>query len=128
MVYATAVDYTHGTERKAAQYGQRLGSITSTDVDAPQTQAISTCSVWSRDYIGFKEYIMADIGNNVDVEVKGSILTVKIDLSKPGWESESGKSEMVAKTEGAHRLPDGKVLNLQCYKVIPKHLRKKVAA
>ena len=71
---------------------------------------------------------MADIGNNVDVEQKGSILTIKIDTSKSLGESDSGKSEMFGKTEGAYHLPDGKVLNLQCYKVIPKHLRKKRAA
>lgn len=38
--------------------------------------------------------------NNIQVEVKGNILTLRIDLSQPGEPSKSGKTNIIAGTAG----------------------------
>ena len=43
---------------------------------------------------------------NVDVQVKGNILTMTVDLSKTFGPSQSGKTEIIASTEGNVSVPD----------------------
>ena len=52
---------------------------------------------------------------NVEFEVKGSILTVKVDLSKSFGPSKSGKTIIVASTEG-NQAVEGVVVGLNVYK------------
>jgi hypothetical protein len=51
---------------------------------------------------------MADVGHNLKATVKGTILTLTIDLSKPAKESKSGKTLLVASSRGrqAFAVPD----------------------
>lgn len=42
---------------------------------------------------------------NVEMEVKGDILTIKVDLAKRFGKSSSGKSTIVASTEGNQSAP-----------------------
>ena len=53
---------------------------------------------------------------NVEMEVKGSILTIRVDLSKSFGRSSSGKSEIVASTEGNQAVADKTYLGLNVYK------------
>ena len=57
---------------------------------------------------------------NVRIEVKGSMLTITVDLTKSLGASKSGKSDMVASTEGNQRVKgdDGQVIvvGLNVYK------------
>jgi hypothetical protein len=43
---------------------------------------------------------------NVDMKVNGNILTISVDLSKQFGKSSSGKSIIVASTEGNQPIPD----------------------
>ncbi|WP_425057642.1 hypothetical protein SCACP_21610 [Sporomusa carbonis] len=43
---------------------------------------------------------------NVDMKVNGNILTITVDLSKQYGLSKSGKSIVVASTEGNHDVPE----------------------
>lgn len=43
---------------------------------------------------------------NVDMKIEGTILTIKVDLSKPGEVSSSGKSLVIGTTEGNVSVPD----------------------
>ncbi len=43
---------------------------------------------------------------NVEMSVEGNILTVKVDLTEEFGESSSGKSIIIATTEGNVSLPD----------------------
>lgn len=42
---------------------------------------------------------------NIDMQVDGKILTIKIDLSKTFGSSKSGKSVLIASTEGNQSVP-----------------------
>lgn len=42
---------------------------------------------------------------NVDMNIEGNILTIKVDLTKDFGTSSSGKSVIVASTEGNYALP-----------------------
>ncbi|MGM0599332.1 MAG: hypothetical protein ACQETH_05900 [Candidatus Rifleibacteriota bacterium] len=42
---------------------------------------------------------------NVDLNVEGNILTIKVDLTKDYGPSSSGKSIIIATTEGNYALP-----------------------
>lgn len=42
---------------------------------------------------------------NVDMNIEGNILTIKVDLTKDFGTSSSGKSIIVASTEGNYALP-----------------------
>ena len=42
---------------------------------------------------------------NVDMKVEGNILTIKVDLSKEFGKSSSGKSTIIASTEGNVKVP-----------------------
>ncbi|MHA1270541.1 MAG: hypothetical protein ACTSPY_12185 [Candidatus Helarchaeota archaeon] len=59
---------------------------------------------------------------NIEYEIDGDILTLKIDLSKELGESKSGKSIVVASTRGNKRIKEYEkktiMLGLNCY--IPK--------
>ena len=43
---------------------------------------------------------------NVDLKVEGNILTIKVDLSKEFGPSSSGKTTIIASTEGNISVPD----------------------
>ena len=55
-------------------------------------------------------------GENIEVEVKGSKLTIKVDLSKDLGESKSGKSRVIATSSGAIKLDDGTRINMTVYR------------
>jgi hypothetical protein len=60
---------------------------------------------------------------NVEYEIKGKIMTIKIDITQSFGPSKSGKSEMIASTEGNKRIKadDQDIwLGLNCYKKIEK--------
>jgi hypothetical protein len=46
------------------------------------------------------------MSRNVEMSVKGNILTITVDLSKPGEESSSGKSLVIGSTEGNVSVPE----------------------
>ena len=52
---------------------------------------------------------------NLDMDVAGDILTVKIDLSKRLGLSQSEKSNIIASTGGPVHLVEGVTLNIACY-------------
>jgi hypothetical protein len=41
---------------------------------------------------------------NVEYEIKGNIMTIKVDVSKSFGPSKSGKSEIIATTEGNKKI------------------------
>jgi hypothetical protein len=43
---------------------------------------------------------------NIEMQVDGDILTIKVDLSQRFGKSSSGKNEIIASTEGNQSLPD----------------------
>ena len=43
---------------------------------------------------------------NVDMKVEGTILTIKVDLSKEFGPSKSGKTMIIASTEGNVKIPE----------------------
>ena len=54
---------------------------------------------------------------NVEMHVEGHILTIKVDLTKEFGPSSSGKTIIVATTEGNVDVPGSEVkLGLNCYK------------
>jgi len=55
---------------------------------------------------------------NVNVEIKGNIMTVKIDLSKVQGLSKSGKTEVIASTLGNVPIPNKPDyrLGINCYR------------
>ncbi len=54
---------------------------------------------------------------NVDLKIEGNILTIKVDLAKEFGPSASGKTTIVASTEGNVSLPDrDEKLGLNVYK------------
>ena len=56
--------------------------------------------------------------NNVEYTIKGSTLTITIDISQEGEESSSGKSIVIASTKGNKQIDakKGLVLGLNLYK------------
>jgi hypothetical protein len=62
------------------------------------------------------------IGQNVETEVEGSILTIKIDLSKDFGPSASGKTIIIATTSGNQRITDEATLGLNLYRKNPKYV------
>ena len=59
-----------------------------------------------------------NVGKNVGVTVEGSILTIRIDLSKSQGPSKSGKSTVIATTEGNMVVPggNGAVMGINVYR------------
>lgn len=59
--------------------------------------------------------------NNVEYKVEGNTLTLKVDLSKSLGPSASGKTILVASTQGAVKLPGrDEQLNISVYRKKPK--------
>ena len=58
------------------------------------------------------------MAKNVEMEVKGNILTVKVDLSKTFGKSGSGKTTIIASTEGNVAIDggNGAIMGLNIYK------------
>ncbi len=53
---------------------------------------------------------------NVDISVEGNTLTIKVDLTKEFGPSSSGKTIIIASTEGNYRLPGrGEFVGLNVY-------------
>ena len=54
---------------------------------------------------------------NVDISVKGTILTITVDLAKEFGPSASGKTIIIASTEGNYGIPGrSEVIGLNVYK------------
>jgi len=54
---------------------------------------------------------------NVELSIEGNILTIKVDLTKEYGQSSSGKSVIIATTEGNYTLPGREEkLGLNVYK------------
>jgi hypothetical protein len=53
---------------------------------------------------------------NVEIKTEGNILTVKIDLSKTFGPSKTGKTIIIASTEGNQAIKPGLFLGVNCYK------------
>jgi hypothetical protein len=55
---------------------------------------------------------------NVEIETKGDILTIKVDLSKDFGRSASGKTIIIASTEGNKEIKggNGAIIGLNIYK------------
>jgi len=54
---------------------------------------------------------------NVDVSIQGNVLTIKVDLSKSFGPSSSGKTIIIASTEGNFPIPErDEVIGLNVYK------------
>jgi hypothetical protein len=53
---------------------------------------------------------------NIEIETKGSILTIKIDLSKTFGPSSSGKSIIIASTEGNQAVAPGVYAGVNVYR------------
>lgn len=49
---------------------------------------------------------------NIDMKLDGSILTIKVDISKDFGESKSGKSITIASTEGNISIPDNEEIKI----------------
>ncbi len=49
---------------------------------------------------------------NVEMNVDGDILTIKVDLSKEFGESSSGKSIIIASTEGNQSVPENEGIKI----------------
>lgn len=54
--------------------------------------------------------------NNIEMRIEGSQLTIVIDLSRDLGPSKSGRSRLVASTNGNLALPDGSKLGINCYR------------
>lgn len=55
---------------------------------------------------------------NIEMAVDGNVLTIKVDLSKDFGTSKSGKTVIIASSNGGAKVPDhnDKTLNLTIYK------------
>ena len=49
---------------------------------------------------------------NVEMKVEGNILTIKVDLSKDFGPSSSGKTIIIASTEGNQSVPDKEAIKV----------------
>lgn len=54
--------------------------------------------------------------NNVKINVKGSKLTIEVDLSKDFGPSKSGKTNVVASTHGFEKIEGGAMVSLNVVK------------
>lgn len=59
---------------------------------------------------------------NVEIVVEGNIMTLKVDLSQDQGPSKSGKTRIVATTEGNHPLTEvpNVVVGLNVFSFLPK--------
>ena len=63
---------------------------------------------------------MSKINEQMSVEKKGNIVTIKITLPEEGTLSASGKSEVFGSTHGNQPIGNGLVLGLNLYKKVVK--------
>lgn len=56
------------------------------------------------------------IGNNVDARIDGEVLTLTINLKKELGPSRSGKTKLIATTNGNAILPDGSRIGVNVYR------------
>lgn len=56
------------------------------------------------------------IGNNVEANLEGDLLTITIDLSKTLGASKSGKSKLIASTNGNAILAGGVRIGINAYR------------
>lgn len=49
---------------------------------------------------------------NIEMTIEGNILTIKVDLSQRFGKSSSGKSTIVASTEGNQAIPDNEEIKI----------------
>jgi hypothetical protein len=61
------------------------------------------------------------IGNNVEASVDGDWLIIRIDLSRSLGESKSGKSRLIASTNGNALLPGGTRVGVNVF--VPRDAR-----
>ena len=63
---------------------------------------------------------------NVEMSIEGNILTIKVDLSKDFGPSASGKTIIIASSEGNQSIPGKEVvkIGLNVYKEIKPHITK----
>jgi len=58
---------------------------------------------------------------NIDMKVEGNILTIKIDLSKDYGKSSTGKSIIIASTEGNQSVPESDAkIGVNVYRKVEK--------
>ena len=53
---------------------------------------------------------------NIEIKVDGNVLTIKIDLSKTHGASKSGKSIVIASTEGNQAVAPGVMMGVNVYR------------
>jgi len=58
---------------------------------------------------------MAQVGRNVEVEVNAHLLTITVNLKAPGKPSATGKTLVIASTEGNQAIAPGVYLGLNVY-------------
>ena len=52
---------------------------------------------------------------NIEVSIKGNVATITIDLSKRLGKSASGKTVIIASTQGNVEIAEGVSLGINCY-------------
>lgn len=57
-----------------------------------------------------------EIGTNVQATIEGDVLTLRIDLSRSIGQSKSGKSGLIASTNGNALLPGGARIGVNVYR------------
>lgn len=65
-------------------------------------------------------------GEGFQADLTGDILTIKMDISKIGAVSDSGKSKRIASSLGNTTIRGMIKMGLNVYEEIPKHLRKTI--
>jgi hypothetical protein len=61
------------------------------------------------------------IGNNAEASIANNVLTLVIDLSKELGPSRSGKTNLIASTNGNFALPDGAKVGINVYRRAKGH-------
>ena len=56
------------------------------------------------------------IGSNVEATIEANVLVLRIDLSKKLGPSKSGKTTLIATTNGNAQLPDGSRIGVNVYR------------
>jgi hypothetical protein len=62
-----------------------------------------------------EEITMSELGQNVNVTLSGNTLTITIDISKRLGPSKSGKTVLIASTNGNQAVAPGVTLGINCY-------------
>jgi hypothetical protein len=56
------------------------------------------------------------VGQNLDCNIEGTVLTCKIDFSKQLGDSASGKSVLIATSNGIVNLPNGAAMSINAFR------------